>query len=714
MADSAKSFIHARIDADRGNGRWGGRVATRFPPEPNGYTHIGHAKSICLNFGLARDYSGTCNLRFDDTNPTTEDPEFVRAFERDVAWLGFTPTKVLHASDYFEQLFQFAQQLIRQGDAYVDSLDEESIRTYRGSLGQPGKPSPYRDRSAGQSLDLFDRMRAGEFPDGAHVLRARGDLGAANMKMRDPLLYRIRHAAHYRKGTEWHVYPLYDFAHCLSDAIEGITHSICTLEFGDNRELYDWILARVGIEAPPEQIEMARLELDHTVMSKRKLAQLVRQGHVAGWDDPRMPTVAGMRRRGYTPGGLRAFCDMVGVARTQSVVDLGKLEYAVRSDLNHSAPRVLCVLRPLRVVVTGFAGPARELEAPLWPHDVPKEGSRKLPYSGELFIEKSDFQIEPKKGFKRLAPGRTVRLRHADCLRCDGFETDDSGQVTLVRCTLVPDPDDKIHGVIHWVSAAGSVSCEVRLYDRLFRSPNPGATGDFLADLNPRSLVVLKDARIEPHAADLDPGAHVQFERHGYFVADTEDHTPRTRPVFNRTVELRDSWSRPRRDDPLPRRAGPKEERDRQSRGEEAPPETQRRRVPRRGASSQSRARGEAPGVDRGGPRRGRRRRAHRRRRRGRVLRGRSEHRRRSAGPGAGHDERRVARDQATSHHRAALHRPDAGRPRETHERGHHHGAGRQGRVRAPGAARRRATKRRRQPGRHRSPLPTSAHSSTR
>jgi glutaminyl-tRNA synthetase len=546
-------FIRERVAADVAAGKYGGRVATRFPPEPNGYLHIGHAKSICLNFGVAAEFGGTCNLRFDDTNPLTEDPEYVRAIEEDVRWLGFDwGEREYFASDYFERLYESAVRLIEQGLAYVDSSSEEEIRAQRGTVTVPGRPSPFRERPVEENLDLFRRMRAGEFPDGAHVLRAKIDMAAANMKMRDPLLYRIRHAAHYRSGTGWVLYPMYDFTHCLSDAFEGITHSLCTLEFENNRELYDWILERLWPEPRPEQIEFARLNLTYTVLSKRVLLQLVEGGHVSGWDDPRLPTLSGLRRRGYTPAAIRDFCDRIGVAKANSTVDVALLEHAIRDDLNRTAPRVLCVLRPLRVVIENYPeGESEELDAPYFPEDVGKPGSRPLPFSRELLIERDDFAEDPPKGFHRLAPGREVRLRYAYLIRCVGVAKDETtGEVVEVRCTYDPEtrggaaPDGRrVPGTLHWVSAQYALPVEARLYDRLFRveSPDTG-TEDLAAQLHPRSLEELH-GWIEPSVAAPVPGSHYQFERLGFFFVDPQE-SRAGRRVFNRTVTLKDSWAK--------------------------------------------------------------------------------------------------------------------------------------------------------------------------
>ncbi len=549
-------FIRAIVAEDQRTGKFGRPVRTRFPPEPNGFLHIGHAKSIVLNFGVAQEFGGLCNLRFDDTNPTTEDVRYVEAIQRDVRWLGYDwEDRLYFASDYFERLYQYAVQLIEAGKAYVDSQAEEEIRRNRGTVNTPGVESPYRNRSMEENLDLFRRMRAGEFPDGAHVLRAKIDMAHRNMLMRDPILYRIRHATHYRTGDTWCIYPMYDFAHCLSDAIEGITHSLCTLEFKDNRELYDWILREVGIERPPQQIEFARLNLDYTVLSKRRLIRLVEEGHVSGWDDPRMPTIAGLRRRGVTPDAIRRFCEMIGVARADSRVDVAKLEHCIREDLNPKVPRVMCVLRPLKLVIVNYPeGRFEELDAPYYPRDIGKEGSRPVPFGRELFIERDDFMEDPPKGYFRLAPGREVRLRYAYIVKCvDVVKDPVSGKVREVHCTYDPSSRGgeakdgrKVKGTIHWVSASHAVPCEVRLYDRLFLKPNPDdvAEGeDFTAALNPESLVVLEGSLVEPSVKDDPPGTRYQFERQGYFISDPVDSRPGSL-VFNRTVTLRDTWAK--------------------------------------------------------------------------------------------------------------------------------------------------------------------------
>jgi glutaminyl-tRNA synthetase len=530
-------FIRDIIDDDLRAGRHQ-RVATRFPPEPNGYLHIGHAKSICLNFGIARDYRGTCNLRYDDTNPTKEDVEYVDSIERDVRWLGFEPTAVLFSADYFPKMYELAERLVREGKAYVCDLTDEQIREYRGTLSEPGKPSPFRDRSPDENLDLLRRMKAGEFPDGARTLRAKIDMASANMKMRDPLLYRIRHASHHRTGDAWCIYPMYDWAHPLEDAIEGITHSICTLEFENNRELYDWVLDNTGPWTPrPHQYEFARLALDYTIMSKRKLLALVAENRVRGWDDPRMPTIAGMRRRGYSPQAIRAFADMIGVAKANSAVDIGKLEYCVRDDLNREAPRVMGVVDPIEVEVDG----ARDdtADAPYFPPDVGKPGSRALPVSGRIYIDRDDFSEDPPPDFKRLAIGRTVRLRYAYCLTAEQvIARDASGAPTRIRASVADDA--KGLPVIHWVDAATSVPAEIRLYDRLFDTAKPEEGGaGFLAHLDPKSLVVAKHARVERSLGDAAVGSRWQLERVGYFVVD-EDSRPGAL-VLNRIVTLREA-----------------------------------------------------------------------------------------------------------------------------------------------------------------------------
>ena len=546
----ALDFIRARIAEDLAAGRGGSRVATRFPPEPNGYLHIGHAKSICLNFGVAQEFGGTCNLRFDDTNPTKEDVEYVESIEEDVRWLGFEWAGLHFASDYFEQLYDYAVHLIRRGLAYVDSQSAEQIRQRRGTLTEPGTESPFRNRGIEENLDLFSRMRAGVFEDGAHVLRAKIDMASPNINMRDPVLYRIRRAHHHRTGDAWCIYPMYDFAHPPSDALEQITHSLCTLEFENHRPLYDWLIEHLPVPARPRQIEFARLNLTYTVMSKRRLLELVQEGYVSGWDDPRMPTIVGMRRRGYTPDAIRTFCERIGVAKRENIVDVALLEHAVREDLNLHAPRVMAVLRPLRLVIENYPeGQTEEVSVVNNPED-PSAGSRKVPFSRVLYIERDDFMEDPPKKFFRLAPGREVRLRCAYFITCTGVTKDPaSGEVTELRCTYDPAtrggdaPDGrKVKATLHWVSAAHAIAAEVRLYDRLFNAEQPGASGDYRADLNPNSLEVIREAKVEPSLAAAAPGVRVQFERIGYFSVDRD--SVAGRPVFNRTVTLKDSWAK--------------------------------------------------------------------------------------------------------------------------------------------------------------------------
>lgn len=539
---------------DIANGHFGRPPATRFPPEPNGFLHIGHAKSICLNFGIAREFGGTCNLRFDDTNPATEDVRYVEAIQRDVQWLGFQWDHLFYASDYFEKLYEIAESLVLKGKAYVDSQNEDEIRAGRGTVTSAGTPGPYRDRTVAENLDLLRRMRAGEFADGTHVLRAKIDLAHVNMIMRDPLLIRIRHAHHYRRGNDWCIYPLYDFAHGLSDAIEGITRSLCTLEFKDSREIYDWLVKEAGFENPPTQIEFARLELDYTILSKRKLLRLVNEGHVTGWDDPRMPTIAGLRRRGVRPEAIREFCETIGVARKDARVEIAAFEHAVRNDLNMEVPRVLCVLNPLKVVLTNYPeGQVEDLDAPSFPHDVPKTGSRSMPFSRELYVDRDDFMEDAPKKFYRLTPGKEVRLRFGYLITCNEVVKNDAGEVIELRCTYDPAtrsgqaPDGrKVQGTIHWVSAAQALSCEVRVYDRLFSQPDPDAVPegqDFISTLNPQSLVVISDAKIEPSVVNDPVGSRYQFERTGYFMSEVESSTPE-KLVFNRIVGMRDSWAK--------------------------------------------------------------------------------------------------------------------------------------------------------------------------
>jgi glutaminyl-tRNA synthetase len=551
-ARAGLDFIRSMVASDATTAKFGGRVVTRFPPEPNGYLHIGHAKSICLNFGVAQEFGGQCHLRFDDTNPETEDEHYVASIMKDVQWLGFDWGEHLYfASDYFEQMYDFGEHLIVHELAYVDSSTEEEIRAARGSITEPGRPTKYRDRTIDQNLDLFRRMRDGEFPDGAHVLRAKIDLASTNMLMRDPILFRIRHAHHYRTGDKWCIYPLYDYAHPIEDALECVTHSLCTLEFENNRELYDWVVDNIPVECRPEQTEFARLALDYTVMSKRKLLQLVQGNYVSGWDDPRMPTIAGMRRRGVTPEAIRLFADLIGVAKANSRVDIAKLEFAIREDLNQRVPRVLCVLRPLKVVITNFPeSDVEQIEAPYYPHDVPQEGTRTVPFTRELYIDRDDFMEDPPKGFFRLAPGREVRLRYGYIIKCDEVVKGPSGEVVELRCSYDPatrggnTPDGRtVRGTIHWVSAAHALPCEVRLYDRLFKVPDPDQGDDFKDFLNPQSLVVSNDALIEPSVANDPAGSRYQFERVGYFCSDITDSKPDAL-VFNRTVTLRDSWTK--------------------------------------------------------------------------------------------------------------------------------------------------------------------------
>ena len=542
-------FIRDIIRGDLASGKHA-EVVTRFPPEPNGYLHIGHSKSICLNHGVAGEFGGRFHLRFDDTNPMKEEMEYIESITRDVAWLGADWGEHLYfASDYFEQLYDWAEDLIRDGKAYVDDLTAEEIRAYRGTLTEPGTNSPFRDRSADDNLDLFRRMRQGEFADGERVLRAKIDMASGNINLRDPVLYRILHTPHPRVGAAWCIYPTYDYAHGQSDAIEHITHSLCTLEFEDHRPLYDWLIDNLPVPSQPRQIEFARLELSYTVLSKRRLLKLVEEGHVGGWDDPRMPTLSGLRRRGYPPEAIRDLVDKVGVAKRDSVVDVALLEHCVRSRLNPTAERRMAVLRPLKVVLTNYPeNEVEELEAVNNPEDE-TAGTRKVPFSRQLFIEREDFMEDPPKKFFRLAPGREVRLRYGYLITCDEVVKDADGEVVELRCTYDPEtrggnaPDGrKVKATLHWVSAAHAVPAEVRLYDHLFASPTPGADGDFIDDLNPDSLVVLSDARLEPALADLGPGDRVQFERQGYFCVDPDSTSDRR--VFNRTVTLRDTWAK--------------------------------------------------------------------------------------------------------------------------------------------------------------------------
>lgn len=547
-------FIRTIVAQDSRSGKFGGRVHTRFPPEPNGYLHIGHAKSICLNFGIAAENRGRCNLRFDDTNPSTESEEYVKSIKEDVRWLGFDwEDRLFHASDYFERLYEFAVTLIRKGKAYVDSLSAEEIRLARGTLTAAGKDSPFRTRSIEENLDLFEHMRAGRFADGTHVLRAKINMASPNINLRDPTLYRIRRVAHYRTGNTWCIYPTYDFAHPLSDSLEGITHSLCTLEFEDHRPLYDWVLKECEVTCHSQQIEFARLNLSFTVMSKRKLLQLVEEKHVAGWDDPRLPTLQGLRRRGYTPESIRNFCERIGVAKRDGVIEMALLEHTIREDLNLHAPRVMAVLRPLRVVIENYPeGQVEEMEAVNNPEDT-SMGSRKVPFTRVVYIEREDFREDPPKNFFRLAPGQEVRLRYAYIIQCVGVEKDEkTGEVTELLCRYDPETRSgsglagrKVKGTIHWVSADHGRPAEVRLYESLFTRANPdddGCGGDFRSCLNPASLQVLPKCLVEPSLVGAPPGQRFQFERQGYFCVDRDSSEERL--VFNRTVSLRDSWAK--------------------------------------------------------------------------------------------------------------------------------------------------------------------------
>ena len=554
MAEQERSqshFIQDIVDEDMRLGTYGGRVQTRFPPEPNGYLHIGHAKAICVDFGVAAANGGLCNLRFDDTNPIKEEAEFVDSIQEDVRWLGFDwDDRLYFASDYFEQLYDYAVQLIRAGLAYVCDLSQGQIRDYRGTLTQPGRESPYRNRSVEESFNLFERMRVGEFANGSRVLRAKIDMASPNITMRDPVLYRIQHASHHRTGDAWCIYPLYDYAHPLSDAIEGITHSLCTLEFENNRAFYDWVLAALNIPQPPKQIEFARLNLTHTMTSKRRLKQLIDEGHVSGWDDPRLPTLVGVRRRGYTPEAIREFCGQIGVAKTNSVVSLAQLEYCIREDLNRRCRRVMAVLRPLRVVITNYPeGQVEECAVENNPED-PAAGSRMVPFGRNIYIERDDFMEDPPRKFFRLAPGREVRLKGAYHITCQEVIRDQAtGGVVELRCTYDPEsrggdtPDGrKVRGTLHWVPAELARPAEVRLYDTLFKTEDPAEGGDMIANLNPDSLEVLTGCLVEPGLATAEPGERFQFLRHGYFCVDRESTADGL--VFNRTVSLRDSWAK--------------------------------------------------------------------------------------------------------------------------------------------------------------------------
>ena len=550
MAETTSSnFIYNIIDEDRKAGKYPAGIHTRFPPEPNGYLHIGHAKSICLNFGTAEKYAGLCNLRFDDTNPTKEDTEYVDSIQEDIKWLGFSwGDRRYYASDYFEKLYEYACALIEQGLAYVDDLTAEEIRAHRGTLTEPGKESPYRNRSVAENMALFHRMKEGEFPDGSRVLRAKIDMASPNITMRDPVIYRIAHAAHHRTGDAWCIYPMYDFAHPLSDAIEGITHSLCTLEFEDHRPFYDWLLDVLGFDknTRPRQIEFARLNVTNTITSKRKLRQLVEEGHVRGWDDPRMPTISGLRRRGFTPAAIRDFCERIGVAKSNSTVDVAMLEHCVREDLNEHAARVMAVLRPLKVVLTNY--PEGETEELLAENHPTRGGKRYVPFSRELYIEREDFMEEPPKKFFRLRPGGEVRLKHAYIIKCEEVVKDERGEITELRCTYDPESKSggsaanrKVKGTLHWVSAKDALDAEVRLYDYLLKTEGE-PSDDFIASLNPHSLEVIEGAKVEPSLARTAEGTHYQFLRTGYFVADKD--TEPQKLVFNRVVGLKDSWGK--------------------------------------------------------------------------------------------------------------------------------------------------------------------------
>lgn len=552
METTGKDFIRRIIEEEVKSGKNGGKVITRFPPEPNGFLHIGHAKSICLNFGIAQENDSVCHLRFDDTDPTKEDARYEEAIQEDIHWLGFDwKGKLFHASDYFENMYEYAVGLIQAGKAYVCGLTEEEIRQYRGTVTSAGKRCLFSEQSVDTNLDLFKRMRSGEFPDGKYVLRAKIDMTASNMKMRDPLLYRIRHAHHYRTANKWCIYPMYDYAHPLSDAIEGITHSICTLEFENNRELYDWVLDNVPAQFPsrPRQYEFARLDLQHTVMSKRKLLQLVDQGFVKGWDDPRLPTLAGLRRRGCTPEAIVKFCELVGIAKANSTVEIGQFDFCVRDDLNTKAPRVMAVLRPLKVIIDNYPEEQEEkLQASYWPHDIPKTGSREVPFTRELYVEKEDFMETPSKDFFRLAPGKEVRLRYGYCITCTHVDKDPvTGEVIAIHCTYDPETRSgnapagrKVKGTIHWVSTH-SLPAEVRLYSPLLLEGEDDSEGDFLKRIDPHSLETLQQSRVEISLTQALGGERYQFERQGYFFVDPIDSKP-GKPVFNRIVTLKDSW----------------------------------------------------------------------------------------------------------------------------------------------------------------------------
>ncbi len=573
--ERAADFIRAIVEEDMRSGKFGGRVQTRFPPEPNGYLHIGHAKAICIDFGIAEEYGGTCNLRMDDTNPCKEEVEYVEAIKGDVRWLGFDwGERVFYASDYFEQMYEYAVLLVQGGKAYVDDLSADEIRASRGTLTEPGTESPFRTRSIEESLDLFERMRAGEFPDGSKTLRAKIDMASPNLNLRDPVMYRILHATHHRTGDKWCIYPMYDWAHGLEDAIEGVTHSLCTLEFENHRPLYDWFLAQLPIHRP-RQTEFARLNLTYTIVSKRKLLRLVQEGVVEGWNDPRMPTLCGLRRRGYTPEAIRDFCKKVGVTKFNSSTDVALLEHCLRDHLNRRAPRAMAVLHPLKVVIENYPeGRTEELEAVNNPED-PAAGTRVVPFSREIYIERDDFREEPPRKYHRLAPGREVRLRWGYFITCTGVDKDDTGAVVGLRCTYDPEtrggnaPDGrKVKGTIHWVSAAHAAEAEVRLYDRLFAKEDPEDVpegGDFMANLNPDSLTRLSDCKLEPGLRHARPGTTYQFERIGYFCLDSEDSRPHS-PVFNRTVALRDTWAK------IARRTGKQDKAEKKAGAAPAPP----------------------------------------------------------------------------------------------------------------------------------------------
>ncbi len=571
MSES-KDFLRAIVEKDLKEGKYD-KIVTRFPPEPNGFPHIGHAKSIYINFGIAKDYNGDCHLRMDDTDPTKENMEYVEALKDAVEWLGFDYGKeIYYTSDYFEKLYNYAVKLIKMEKAYVDSLNEEEIKEYRGTVTTPGKRSKYAKRSVEENLDLFERMRKGEFKEGEHILRAKIDMSSPNMKLRDPLLYRIRHAHHFRAGDKWHIYPMYDFAHPLSDYIEGITHSFCTLEFENNRAIYDWLIDALELTPPrPYQYEFARLNINYTVMSKRKLIELIEAGVVSGWDDPRLPTIAGYKRRGYTPESILAFCEQIGIAKANSVVDVSQLEYCIRDDLNKKVPRVMCVTKPLRVTIVNYEG-EEELEASYYPHDVPKEGSRKLPFSKVIYIEKDDFSENPPKGYYRLTPTQPVRLKHAYIISFEEAIKDKEGNIIEIKARYYPNSKSgqdrsgiKVKSAIHWVEEKSAIKCELRLYDRLFAVENPKG----LEDVNPNSLKVVKNALIEPAAIKEKPNSRFQFERQGYFYAEPKDYSDE-KPIFNKIVSLKDSWSKKKKESKPKQEIKPKKP-SKQKEGEVAP-----------------------------------------------------------------------------------------------------------------------------------------------